>query len=80
MPIETTYNINRLDAIEMLCKKGVFPHDNATNEELGDMLYFLRADNSLYEDFMDFENYCVVDWTEETQPEGQEWSFWRTHW
>ena len=69
MSIETTYNINRWVAIENLRDKLITVFENDCNERIEYLLYKHRDS--------EFENYSVVDWTQETEPEGQEWPYWK---
>lgn len=70
MSVETTYRINREDAIRKLENEGISVFHNDCNERLETELYNLQTE------FEPRKNYDVVDFTEETEPENDKWPFW----
>ena len=68
MGIESTFNVRRSDAIDMLKKKGCTVYWNDCLERLSDMLYEHRESI--------FENYCVM----EDDVTDDEWSRWKYCW
>ena len=72
MGIESTYRVSRRDAISMLQQKQIEVFESDSNERLAYELY--QAKES------DFENYEVVDFDEENEPEDDKWYLWKYGW
>jgi hypothetical protein len=72
MGIESTYRVSRKDAIAMLQQKRIEVFESDSNERLSHELY--RAKESC------FENYEVVDFEHEQEPENDKWHLWKYGW
>jgi hypothetical protein len=71
MSIETTHRISRNDAIITLTRKGIEVFESDSNERISHELYKER--DSI------FENYEVVDFDKENEPENNKWFFWKSN-
>ena len=69
MGIKSTHRVYRGDAIQFLRNEGVTVFNSDSNERLADELEKVW-DN-------DFENYEVVDFERENEPEGDKWHLWK---
>lgn len=72
MSIESTFRVYRNNAISMLQQKGVEVFKSDSNERISNELY--KAKES------DCENYEVVDFDKENEPENDRWHLWKWHW
>lgn len=72
MGIESTYRVFRKDAIAMLEQKRIEVFESDSNERLAYELY--KAKES------DFENYEVVDFDQENEPQNDKWHLWKYGW
>lgn len=72
MGIESTYRVSRKDAIAMLQQKRIEVFESDSNERLSYELYEARES--------EFENYEVVDFDEDNEPENDKWNLWKYGW
>lgn len=72
MGIESTYRVSRKDAIAMLRQKRIEVFESDSNERLAYELYEAKES--------EFENYEVVDFDEEKEPENDKWHLWKYGW
>ena len=69
---ESTHRVSREDAISMLQQKRVEVFESDSNERLAYELYEVKES--------DFENYEVVDFQKEDEPEDDKWHLWKYGW
>lgn len=72
MGLETTYRVFRKDALQMLKDKDVQVFETDSNERLAFELYIATRSP--------FENFEVVDFNQENEPEHDKCQFWKNNW
>lgn len=72
MGIESTYRISRKDAISMLEQKRIDVFESDSNERIAHEIYNVKESI--------FENYEVVDFDQENEPDDDSWHLWKFCW